>query len=324
MGLDGGWFTESEVLWPGQRLSLAVEEVLFAGKSAFQEVLVFRSATYGTVLALDGVVQVTERDEFAYQEMLAHVALCAHPAPRRVLVVGGGDGGVVREIARHACVREIVLCELDPMVCEVSRRFFAGSLASAFGDARVRVVHQDGAQFLDDAAQPFDVVIVDSSDPVGPAESLFQERFFARCRRALCPDRGVLCMQGECIWLHLPLIGQMLAACGRAGFPVLDYCVTSIPTYPSGQIGMVLCCNDPSTRLEEPLRAVGGAAAHALRYYSGESHRGAFMLPVFAEEVVAQWRRRAAPRRLSRAPLLATALAACSLGVLVGLLLARK
>ena len=124
-------------MWPGQRFSLKVENVLFEGKSDFQDVLVFQSTHYGRVLVLDGVIQLTERDEMAYQEMIVNLPMMSHPDPKRVLIIGGGDGGVLREVARHPGVQEIVMCEIDKMVVDVSKQFFAESTASAFNDPRV-------------------------------------------------------------------------------------------------------------------------------------------------------------------------------------------
>jgi spermidine synthase len=152
--LKTGWFTETETFWPGQKFSLALEEfspskaILFHEHSDFQEVLVFRSAQYGNVLVLDGVIQLTEKDEFSYHEMMTHLPLCSHPHPRRVLIVGGGDGGILREVCRHDCVEEIVLVEIDPTVIRVCRKYFGRSTAVAFDDPRLSIVHQDGAAYL--------------------------------------------------------------------------------------------------------------------------------------------------------------------------------
>ena len=136
--ISDGWFRERGALWPGQAMSLQVEKVLYHKRSDFQDVLVFQSTTYGTVLVLDGLIQVTERDEFAYQEMIAHLPLFAHPNPKKVLVIGGGDGGVLREIAKHPGVEEIVICEIDKDVIEVSKKYLP-SLACGYDDPRVTV-----------------------------------------------------------------------------------------------------------------------------------------------------------------------------------------
>uniref|UniRef100_A0A7S4F5H6 PABS domain-containing protein n=1 Tax=Chrysotila carterae TaxID=13221 RepID=A0A7S4F5H6_CHRCT len=237
--INNGWFRENEVMWPGQAMSLQVEKILFEGRSDFQDVLVFQSSTYGRVLVLDGVIQLTERDEYAYQEMITHLPMHAHPDPQSVLIVGGGDGGVLREVCRHAGVQRVTMCEIDPMVCEVAKKFFATSTATAFDDPRVTLVHQDAAQFVKDFRDEYDVVIVDSSDPVGPAETLFTSTFYEALRVAMKPG-AIMCNQGECVWLHLDLIGECLHHCTKV-FPSVDYAYTTIPTYPSGQIGFLLC-----------------------------------------------------------------------------------
>eukprot|EP00168_Porphyra_purpurea_P020016 TRINITY_DN8238_c0_g1_i1.p1 TRINITY_DN8238_c0_g1~~TRINITY_DN8238_c0_g1_i1.p1 ORF type:complete len:387 (-),score=76.13 TRINITY_DN8238_c0_g1_i1:31-1074(-) len=184
--IKDGWFSERGALWPGQAMSLQVTEVLYSGRSDFQDLLVFTNPTYGTVLVLDGVIQVTTRDEFAYQEMIAHLPLFAHPAPVDVLVIGGGDGGVLREVLKHPSVARAVLVEIDAAVVDASKRYLP-ALAAGFDDPRVEVVIADGAAYMDDHADAYDVIITDSSDPIGPAEVLFQPPFYAamaRCLRA--------------------------------------------------------------------------------------------------------------------------------------------
>jgi spermidine synthase len=175
-----GWFTEKEALWPGQRMSIEIDEILEVGKSLFQDILVFKSKTYGIVLVLDGVIQVTERDEFSYQEMIAHLPLFAHPNPKKVLIVGGGDGGVLREVAKHAGVETIHMCEIDIAVVEAGKKYFPTTLATSFNDPRLTLMINDACAFLknEGAGQDYDVIICDSSDPVGPAEMLFEAEFF--------------------------------------------------------------------------------------------------------------------------------------------------
>jgi len=238
-----GWFSEiSDEMWPGQAMSLKVEEVLYRGRSDFQDVMVFRSSNHGKVLILDGVIQATERDEFSYQEMIAHLPLCSLKSPaKRVLVVGGGDGGVLREITRHADVETVDLAEIDGAVIEASKKFFPG-MSVGFDDPRVNVHVTDGIKWVGDAEPgTYDAIIVDSSDPVGPAAVLFEREFFVKMHRALKPG-GVVCTQGECIWLHAELIKDVLGMCKDVfeGGSV-QYGFTTIPTYPSGQIGFVMC-----------------------------------------------------------------------------------
>ena len=319
MPIKDGWFSESEVMWPGQAMSLKVEEVLYEGRSEFQDVLVFRSATYGTVLVLDGVIQVTERDEHAYQEMIAHIPMHCHPDPVNVLIVGGGDGGVLREVCRHPGVQRVTMCEIDKKVVAVSKEFLSKSTATAFNDPRVTLVHADAAEYVKDHKETFDVVIVDSSDPVGPAETLFTAQFYSSLRYAMRPG-AIMCNQGECMWLHLDLIGEVLKHCTQV-FPSVDYAFTTIPTYPSGQIGFLMCSTTPNAILRQPARSPAPALQAQLRYYTPAVHASAFVLPAFAEAVVAGVRRPALPHvSCSVAPSLITrsSLALAAAGVLAG------
>jgi len=230
-----GWFTEKQQMWPGQAFSIECEKILFHEKSKFQDILVFKSKTYGNVLVLDDVIQCTERDEFAYQEMIVHLAMCSHNLPpKNILVIGGGDGGCLREVCKHNSVELVTLCEIDKMVCDVAEKYFP-TMSNVFKDKRVHFYFDDGCQYLRNNKNKFDVIIVDSSDPIGPAETLFSENFFEICYESLT-EKGILITQAECIWLHLDLISKMSNFIKKI-FPVVEYSFTVIPTYPSGTIG---------------------------------------------------------------------------------------
>ncbi len=277
-----GWFSEvSNTMWPGQAMNLRVDKILHVEQSKNQDILVFKSTEYGNVLVLDGVIQVTERDEFAYQEMITHLAMNSHLNPKKVLVIGGGDGGVLREILKHETVEEAHLCDIDDSVIKVSKKYLP-ELSKSYDDPKVHVHIGDGFEFLKKYQNTFDVIITDSSDPEGPAESLFQERYFKLLSDALT-DKGVMTTQGECIWLHLPLIKEVVSDCKRV-FPTVDYAYCTIPTYPSGQIGFMVCSKDPQANLKKPLRSVGSAQEKKLyKYYNREIHEASFILPTFAK-----------------------------------------
>lgn len=279
--IKDGWFMEKGALWPGQAMGLEVEEILHHTTSKYQDVLVFKSKSYGNVLVLDGVIQCTERDEFAYQEMIAHLPLFSHPDPQNVLVIGGGDGGVLREVLKHSSVKKAVLCEIDEAVIDASKRYLP-SMAKGFDDERVTVEIMDGAVYMEQHQDEYDVIITDSSDPIGPAQVLFEVPFYAAMKRSL-RDGGLLCTQGECMWLHLDLIRTLLVSCGQL-FPTVEYAYTTIPTYPSGQIGFVLCGKGEGTKFIDPLREPDPTVQEGLRYYNSQIHRAAFILPEFARK----------------------------------------
>ena len=278
---EGNWYYElQDQLWPGRALALQVAEVLYEGRSDYQDIKVFTSPSVGRVLTLDGIVQLTESDEFSYQEMLTHIPMFAHPDPKKVLVIGGGDGGILREVARHPGVEEIHLCEIDAMVIEISKKFLPFT-ACGFDDPRVSVHVEDGAKFMDRNEKAFDVIIVDSSDPIGPAEVLFQKPFYESMHQALKPG-GIIGTQAESMWLHKELI-QGLLNMARTIFKNVGYAFISIPTYPTGTIG-ILTASDESD-LRSPLRKPDEAIQAALRYYSPEIHQTAFQLPAFAKDL---------------------------------------
>jgi len=206
-----GWFREINDMWPGQAMTLKVKKVVHHEKSKYQDVLIFESTDYGMVLVLDNVIQATERDEFSYQEMITHLAMNSHPDPKKVLVIGGGDGGVLREVVKHEGIEEAVLCDIDEVcpapgltirlsliysqaVIRLSKQYLPG-MAAGYNHPKVKVHVGDGFKFLDDYKNTFDVIITDSSDPDGPAESLFQKPYFQLMHDAL-REGGVITTQG--------------------------------------------------------------------------------------------------------------------------------
>ncbi|CAJ0766382.1 14724_t:CDS:2, partial [Entrophospora sp. SA101] len=251
-------------------MSLQVKEILCHETSKYQDVLIFKSETYGNVLVLDGVIQCTERDEFAYQELITHIPMTCHPNPKKVLVIGGGDGGVIREIVKHDSVEEVTLCEIDEAVIRLSKKYLP-DMAVGFSHPRVTIHIGDGFPYLKDKQNTFDVIITDSSDPV--AESLFQAEYFGLLKNAL----------RECQWLHLPLISEVQGYC-RSVFKVVDYAFTTIPTYPSGQIGFILCGRDDNVDFRKPIRTWSEEEeAKLFKYYNSEIHKAAFVLPQFTK-----------------------------------------
>jgi spermidine synthase len=284
--IKDGWFREISDMWPGQAMTLKVNQVLHHEKSKYQDVLLFESTDYGTVLVLDNVIQCTERDEFSYQEMITHLAMNAHPNPENVLVIGGGDGGVLREVVKHSCVKKATLCDIDEAVIRLSKKYLPG-MAIGFEHPNAETIVGDGFKFLEDEKNKnsFDVIITDSSDPEGPAEALFQKAYFELLNGAL-REGGVITTQAENQWLHMPLIANLKKSCKEV-FPVVEYAYTTIPTYPSGQIGFMVCCKDANRDVKEPLRSWSEEEEEKhCKYYSKEIHKASFVLPVFARKAL--------------------------------------
>lgn len=276
--IKDGWFREiSDTMWPGQAMTLRVDKVLHHEKSLYQDVLVFKSTDYGNVLVLDNVIQATERDEFSYQEMITHLAVNSHPDPKRVLVIGGGDGGVLREIVKHETVEEAWLCDIDEAVIRVSKKYLP-EMSKSYQHPKVKTHIGDGFKFLGDYKNYFDVIITDSSDPEGPAESLFKKSYFELLSGALT-EKGVITTQAESMWLHLPIITELKKDCQEV-FPVAEYAFTTIPTYPSGQIGFMVCSKDKNANVKVPLRSVSEEEEDKLyKYYNKQVHEASFVLP---------------------------------------------
>ncbi|KAF3341073.1 spermidine synthase 1 [Carex littledalei] len=286
-----GWFSEISPMWPGEAHSLKVEKILFEGKSDYQNVLVFQSMTYGKVLVLDGVIQLTERDECAYQEMITHLPLCSIPNPKKVLVIGGGDGGVLREVSRHPSVEQIDICEIDKMVVDVSKQFFP-HLAIGYEDSRVALHIGDGVAFLKNASEgTYDAIIVDSSDPIGPAQELFEKPFFESMARALRPG-GVICTQAESIWLHMHIIEDIVSNCRQVFKGSVNYAWTTVNFFfSSGVIGFMLCSTEgPAVDFQRPVFNIeeeeSSKSNGPLKFYNSEIHSAAFCLPSFAKRVI--------------------------------------
>ena len=275
-----GWFREESVMWPGQAQSLKVKRVIVDGKSEFQHVSVFENeGPWGKVLTLDGAIQITEKDEFVYHEMMAHVPLTIHPDPKRVLIIGGGDGGVMREVLKHSSVEECELVDIDGMVIEESKKHFP-EVACSFAHPKAKTTVGDGAGWVKDKNEEYDVIIVDSSDPEGPASVLFGEEFYTNVKRALKPG-GIVCSQGESAWLHLKLIESLKSFLSdKIGFAQTKYGMIYIPTYPCGSIGCLVSAKDEGTDVTTPKRTL--EFADSLKYYSVDMHKASFVLPKFA------------------------------------------
>jgi spermidine synthase len=269
-----GWYTELCPLWPGRALSMRVEEMLLSTRSKYQFIEIFRAEGFGLTMALDGKIQCSVSDEFMYHEMLCHVPAFCHGNPRSALVVGGGDGGCARELAKHESLTRIDVCELDEAVVEAAKKHLP-SLARGFDDPRVEVHYEDGAKFIKNAPAGYDLVLVDAPDPVGPGEALFAESFLRDAKAALRPG-GVLAAQAESFILH-PEYTKRVAKMFSRVFAHWGYCLFPIPSYPGGTLG--ICVGSDALEPSAPIREPDAAFKTLLRCYSPEYHRASFTHP---------------------------------------------
>lgn len=283
--IQKGWFSEiQDDLWPGQCFSLKVKKVLHEEKSKFQDIKIVETETFGTCLILDGIIQCTSRDEFSYQEMISFLPLCCHPEPRKVLIVGGGDGGVAREVVKHPDVEEVHQVEIDDRVVDLSKQFLP-KMACGFEHPKLRLTIGDGFEYMKQHKNEFDVIITDSSDPIGPAVSLFQESYYELMKNALRKG-GIVSSQGGSFWLDQNYIKKTMDGC-KQHFAQVAYAVTSVPSYPCGNIGFVIGSLDSSRSLrDEPPRQFTNKEIDkmGLRFYSTAMHKAAFTLPRYVEK----------------------------------------
>eukprot|EP01054_Gregarina_sp_Poly1_P003522 Gregarina_sp_Poly_1__3521@NODE_2027_length_2834_cov_135_403325_g1310_i0_p2_GENE_NODE_2027_length_2834_cov_135_403325_g1310_i0NODE_2027_length_2834_cov_135_403325_g1310_i0_p2_ORF_typecomplete_len309_score42_05Spermine_synth/PF01564_17/1_2e49Spermine_synt_N/PF17284_2/2_9e18Methyltransf_23/PF13489_6/0_0011MTS/PF05175_14/0_0048MTS/PF05175_14/2_5e03Methyltransf_30/PF05430_11/0_012Pyr_redox_2/PF07992_14/0_14_NODE_2027_length_2834_cov_135_403325_g1310_i016322558 len=278
---------ESDFESHGFAQSFKCKRLIHEEQTPYQNVKLYETTDFGNLMVLDGVFQNTEVDEFSYHEMLANVPLFAHPNPKKILVVGGGDCGVVREIAKHEGVELIHLAEIDARVVELSRQYFSG-ITAACDDPRLEIKIVDGAKYL---ATPelegfYDVIVVDSSDPIGPNQSLFRSEFYRDIKRCLAPGGLAVC-QGENFWLHPKTIKTVMNKCKEI-FPEVDYYWFSIPVYPCGIIGCVALSRDAGNTMCDvhPVRVADAIAMTAhTKYYNPAIHRAAFAKPQFFGKV---------------------------------------
>lgn len=278
------WVTET--LHDGLKSSFRADRVLYRRPVGQQDLVLYENPIFGRMLALDGVTQVTERDEFIYHEMLTHVPVLAHGAVKSVLIIGGGDGGMLREAVRHASIERIVMVEIDEGVVTFSKEYLPGVSAGAFDDPRLDLVIADGADYMRDGTEQFDLIIVDSTDPVGPGEVLFTDHFYGHASRrlrqggVLVTQNGVPFMQGG------ELKGTMRAF--RSLFQVATCYLATVPTYVGGPMAFGFGTNDPAllqvTAAELETRQK--AAGLQTRYYTPDVHKGAFALPGYVQSLV--------------------------------------
>ncbi len=273
--MAGFWYTEKQTENFG--ITMKINKTLHTEQTDFQYLEMAETAEWGNMLFLDGMVMTSEKDEFVYHEMVAHVPLFTHPNPENVLVVGGGDGGVIREILKHPSVKKATLVDIDGKVIEYSKKFLP-SIASGLEDARVEVIVGDGFMHIAESENEYDVIMVDSTEPVGPAVNLFSKGFYAGISKALKED-GIFVAQSDNPWFKGDLIQQVQSDV-REIFPITKLYLANIPTYPSGLWAFTI-----GSKKYDPL-AVPAERFHEIdtKYYTKELHNAAFALPKFVKD----------------------------------------
>ncbi|MFH1235168.1 MAG: polyamine aminopropyltransferase [Candidatus Diapherotrites archaeon] len=279
--IPNSWVFESYGLEEGRTTGIKISKALATEKSQFQRIAVFETPAFGRMMTIDGIVQFTESDEFAYHEMMAHPAINVKPEVERVLIIGGGDGGVAREVLKYRLVKRLDLCDIDKKVTELSKRFFP-SVSVAFKDKRLHLFHMDGFRFLGKKKNEYDLIIVDSTDPIGFAKSLFKKDFFKKASAALKGD-GILVSQMESVYYDRKFIAETLSKIRRF-FPLVRYYYTLIPTYPSGTIGFAF-----ASKKYCPLKDYSPKKpSKPLKYYNAGIHKACFALPEFAKKAFSE------------------------------------
>ncbi|HET6905724.1 MAG TPA: polyamine aminopropyltransferase [Rhodanobacteraceae bacterium] len=271
------WFTEAHAA-SGSSIGFRTERQLHAEKTQFQNIEIYQTTDWGNLMVIDGCIMLTSRDNFLYHEMMSHPALFTHVQPKRVVVIGGGDCGTLREVLRHKEVEQAVQVEIDERVTRLAEQYFP-ELCEANNDPRARLLFDDGIRYMADcAAGSVDVVIVDSTDPVGPAEGLFNAAFYASCFRALGPG-GILVQQSESPIAHLELIKSMRDEMRKAGFGAVRTLPFPQPCYPTGWWSCTMACKGADFTAFRERDATAGS--FPTRYYNAAIHRAALAEPEF-------------------------------------------
>jgi spermidine synthase len=276
------WYSEKYT--ENVKISIKVDKQIYSGQSEFQRIDVFESPEFGRFLTLDGLMMLTEKDEFIYHEMITHIPMAVHPDVRKVLVIGAGDGGAVRELAKYPTIERIDLVEIDEQVIDVCKEFLPQT-ACCFDDSRLTIYNQDGLKFIRKYEDEYDLIIVDSTDPFGPGEGLFTKEFYGNCFKAL-KDDGIMVNQHESPFYEADAIAMKRAHKRIVeSFPISKVYQAHIPTYPSGHwlFGF-------ASKKYHPIKDLKAewwkSQDIKTRYYNTNLHRGSFYLPNYVEEML--------------------------------------
>lgn len=275
-----------ETLYDALAQTYRIDKVYFERKTEHQHLMIFHNAFLGRVMTLDGVVQTTEKDEFIYHEMLTHVPMFAFDQPKSVLIIGGGDGGMLREVLRHPSVEQVTMVEIDGQVIDMARQYLPKHSAGAFDDPRANIVISDGIKFVRETDQRFDVIISDSTDPIGPADVLFTDNFYAQCKRILNPG-GVISTQNGVPFLQIEELMTTRRRM-RQHFSDQTFYSAAVPTYYGGIMAFAWGSDNPALRQLDlaTLQARYEQAAIKTRYYTPQLHLASFALPQYILDVL--------------------------------------
>lgn len=272
-----------EITPAGFGIAIKVKEVLFSDQSPFQKVeIIDTDSTLGKILTLDDLMMTTEGDEYFYHEMISHIPMMNHKCPKSVLVIGGGDGGTVREVLKHDTVERVVLCEIDGMVIDACKKYLP-TIAGKLDDPRVEVLVEDAIEYIKDKENEFDIVLIDSTDPMGPGEGLFTEEFYTNVKKSL-KKGGIVAAQSESPVVNKEEIKKMYSLLKKV-FPITSTFTSPIPTYPGGYWAWAFCSEEV-----EPLSYIDEKRCEEItktcKIYNKEYHQARFALPNFLKNLL--------------------------------------
>lgn len=268
-------------------LTVGINKVLFSEESPYQKVEVYKTDTWGNMLVIDGMVMLSEKDEFVYHEMLTHVGLFSYPNPKRVLIIGGGDGGTAREAMRHPSVEQVDLVEIDEVVVRASKQFLPD--VGDWDSSRINVLVKDGIEFVKSIDEPYDVIIIDGSDPVGPAEGLFEGEFLQACYNGLTDD-GILTAQTESPWVadYHPSMNKVFYTLDEL-YEISKMYLAYIPVYPAGMWSFAFASKGEDPLSDQAIQRVSEGLKQiddAMKYYNADIHQSCFALPNFVTDII--------------------------------------
>ena len=280
-GIENGYY--HEITPSGFGIAIKAGKVLFSKQSDFQKVEVFETdSTLGRVLTLDDLMMTTEGDEYHYHEMIVHIPMMQHKKPESVLVIGGGDGGTVREVLKHNTVKKVVLCEIDGMVIDACKEFLP-TISCGLSDPRVEIRVEDAIEFIKDKKDEYDIILIDSTDPIGPGEGLFTDEFYTNVKNSL-KDGGIMVAQSESPFAQKESVQKMYKLLKRV-FPICATYTSNIPTYPGGYWAWAFCSKDV-----EPLSYFADDRYEDIvktcKIYNKDYHNARFALPNYLKELL--------------------------------------